>query len=354
MSAAVEAPAPRLPMLDRLLPVWIGVAMAAGLALGRLVPGLGEGLSVVEVDGISLPIAAGLLIMMYPVLAKVRYDRLHAVTGDRRLLAGSLALNWVIGPALMFALAWLLLPDLPEYRTGLIIVGLARCIAMVIIWNDLACGDREAAAVLVAINSVFQVLMFAVLGWFYLSVLPGWLGLEQTTIEASPVDIAVSVLVFLGIPLAAGYLTRRIGEKIRGRDWYETRLLPKLGPWALYGLLFTIVILFALQGEQITDRPLDVVRIAVPLLIYFALMWGGGIALGAVLRLGYARTTTMAFTAAGNNFELAIAVAIATYGATSGQALAGVVGPLIEVPALLALVYLSLALRRRQASAPVG
>ncbi|MFI2335319.1 ACR3 family arsenite efflux transporter [Nocardia rhamnosiphila] len=341
-------------MLDRLLPVWIGVAMAAGLALGRLVPGLGEGLSVVEVDGISLPIAAGLLIMMYPVLAKVRYDRLHAVTGDRRLLAGSLALNWVIGPALMFALAWLLLPDLPEYRTGLIIVGLARCIAMVIIWNDLACGDREAAAVLVAINSVFQVLMFAVLGWFYLSVLPGWLGLEQTTIEASPVDIAVSVLVFLGIPLAAGYLTRRIGEKIRGRDWYETRLLPKLGPWALYGLLFTIVILFALQGEQITDRPLDVVRIAVPLLIYFALMWGGGIALGAVLRLGYARTTTMAFTAAGNNFELAIAVAIATYGATSGQALAGVVGPLIEVPALLALVYLSLALRRRQASAPVG
>ncbi|MGW5386111.1 ACR3 family arsenite efflux transporter [Nocardia sp. NPDC003963] len=341
-------------MLDRLLPVWIGVAMAAGLALGRLVPGLGEGLSAVEVDGISLPIAAGLLIMMYPVLAKVRYDRLHTVTGDRRLLAGSLLLNWVIGPALMFALAWLLLPDLPEYRTGLIIVGLARCIAMVIIWNDLACGDREAAAVLVAINSVFQVLMFAVLGWFYLSVLPGWLGLEQATIEASPVDIAVSVLVFLGIPLAAGYLTRRIGEKARGRDWYETRLLTKLGPWALYGLLFTIVILFALQGEQITARPLDVVRIAVPLLIYFALMWGGGIALGAMLRLGYARTTTMAFTAAGNNFELAIAVAIATYGATSGQALAGVVGPLIEVPVLLALVYLSLALRRRLTSAPVG
>lgn len=341
-------------MLDRLLPVWIGVAMAAGLALGRLVPGLGAGLSAVEVDGISLPIAAGLLIMMYPVLAKVRYDRLGAVTGDRGLLAGSLALNWVIGPALMFALAWLLLPDLPEYRTGLIIVGLARCIAMVIIWNDLACGDREAAAVLVAINSVFQVVMFAVLGWFYLSVLPGWLGLEQATIEASPVDIAVSVLVFLGIPLAAGYLTRRIGEKTRGRDWYETQLLPKLGPWALYGLLFTIVILFALQGEQITARPLDVARIAVPLLIYFALMWGGGIALGAILRLGYARTATMAFTAAGNNFELAIAVAIATYGATSGQALAGVVGPLIEVPVLLALVYLSLALRRRRTSAPVG
>lgn len=354
VSIKVQAPAPRLPMLDRLLPVWIGVAMATGLALGRLVPGLGGALSAVEVEGISLPIAAGLLIMMYPVLAKVRYDRVRTVTGDRRLLAGSLLLNWVIGPALMFALAWLLLPDLPEYRTGLIIVGLARCIAMVVIWNDLACGDREAAAVLVAINSVFQVLMFAALGWFYLSVLPGWLGLEQTAIEASPVAVAVSVLVFLGIPLAAGYLTRRIGEKARGRDWYETRLLPAIGPWALYGLLFTIVILFALQGEQITARPLDVVRIAVPLLIYFALMWGGGIALGAILRLGYARTVTMAFTAAGNNFELAIAVAIATYGATSGQALAGVVGPLIEVPALLALVYLSLALRRRLFSAPAG
>lgn len=352
MSTVVQAPAVRLPTLDRLLPVWIGVAMVAGLALGRLVPGLGDVLAAVEINGISLPIAAGLLIMMYPVLAKVRYDRLDTVTGDRRLLAGSLVLNWVIGPALMFALAWLLVPDLPEYRTGLIIVGLARCIAMVIIWNDLACGDREAAAVLVAINSVFQVLMFAVLGWFYLSVLPGWLGLEQTTIEASPVDIAVSVLVFLGIPLAAGYLTRRIGEKARGRDWYENRLLPTLGPWALYGLLFTIVILFALQGEQITSRPLDVVQIAVPLLAYFALMWGGGIALGALLRLGYARTVTMAFTAAGNNFELAIAVAIATYGATSGQALAGVVGPLIEVPVLLALVYAALALRNRFHAAP--
>ncbi|WP_431938480.1 ACR3 family arsenite efflux transporter [Nocardia grenadensis] len=322
-------------MPDRLLPVWIGVAMAAGLALGRLVPGLGGALSAVEVEGVSLPIAAGLLIMMYPVLAGVRYDRLHTVAGDRRLLAGSLLLNWVLGPAVMFALAWLLLPDLPAYRTGLIIVGLARCIAMVIIWNDLACGDREAAAVLVAINSIFQVLMFAVLGWFYLSALPGWLGREQATIEASPVDTAISVLVFLGIPLAAGYLTRRIGERTRGRDWYETRLLPKVGPWARYGLLFTIVILFALQGEQITGRPLDVARIAAPLLSYFALMWGGGIVLGAVLRLGYARTVTMAFTAAGNNFELAIAVAIATYGATSGQALAGVVGPLIEVPVLL-------------------
>ncbi|MGN7133365.1 ACR3 family arsenite efflux transporter [Rhodococcoides corynebacterioides] len=337
----------KLSFLDRFLPVWIGVAMAAGLLFGRGIPGLGDALSAVEIDGISLPIAVGLLIMMYPVLAKVRYDRLDTVTGDRRLLAGSLTLNWIVGPALMFALAWIFLPDLPEYRTGLIIVGLARCIAMVIIWNDLACGDREAAAVLVAINSVFQVVMFAVLGWFYLSVLPGWLGLEQTTIDTSPWQIAKSVLIFLGVPLLAGFLTRHYGEKARGRDWYEQTFLPRLGPWALYGLLFTIVILFALQGEQITSNPVDVVRIAVPLLVYFALMWSGGYLLGAAMGLGYQRTTTLAFTAAGNNFELAIAVAIATYGATSGQALAGVVGPLIEVPVLIGLVYVSLALRRR-------
>jgi arsenical-resistance protein len=345
----------KLSTLDRFLPVWIGLAMVVGLLLGRWIPGLDLVLESVQIDGISLPIALGLLVMMYPVLAKVRYDRLDTVTGDRKLLISSLVLNWVFGPALMFALAWLLLPDLPEYRTGLIIVGLARCIAMVIIWNDLACGDREAAAVLVALNSMFQVVMFAVLGWFYLSVLPGWLGLEQTTISTSPWQIAKSVLIFLGIPLVAGYLTRKLGERAKGRDWYESALLPKLGPWALYGLLFTIVMLFALQGAQITGRPLDVARITLPLLAYFAIMWGGGYVLGAVLGLGYQRTTTLAFTAAGNNFELAIAVAIATYGATSGQALAGVVGPLIEVPVLVALVYVSLALRRRfadQAATP--
>ncbi|AOW93000.1 arsenical-resistance protein [Rhodococcus sp. WMMA185] len=337
----------KLTTLDRFLPVWIGAAMVAGLLLGGMIPELDDALSAVEVDGISLPIALGLLIMMYPVLAKVRYDRLGTVTGDRKLLIGSLLLNWVLGPALMFALAWLLLPDLPEYRTGLIIVGLARCIAMVIIWNDLACGDREAAAVLVALNSIFQVIMFAGLGWFYLSILPGWLGLEQTTIEASPWQIAKSVVVFLGIPLLAGYLTRRYGEKAKGRIWYESKFVPRIGPWALYGLLFTIVVLFALQGEQIASRPWDVVRIAIPLLVYFAVMWGGGYLLGVAMGLGYARTTTLAFTAAGNNFELAIAVAIATYGATSGQALAGVVGPLIEVPVLVGLVYVSLALRKR-------
>ncbi|MGF0311612.1 ACR3 family arsenite efflux transporter [Rhodococcus sp. IEGM1428] len=348
MSTSTEtAVVGKLSTLDRFLPVWIGVAMVVGLLLGRMIPGLNDALSSISIDGVSLPIAIGLLIMMYPVLAKVRYDRLDTVTGDKRLLIGSLLLNWILGPALMFALAWLFLPDLPEYRTGLIIVGLARCIAMVIIWNDLACGDREAAAVLVAINSVFQVFMFAVLGWFYLSVLPGWLGLEQTAIEASPWQIAKSVLIFLGIPLIAGFASRFFGERAKGRAWYEEKFIPRIAPWALHGLLFTIVILFALQGDRITSQPLDVVRIALPLLVYFAVMWGGGYALGAAMGLGYERTTTLAFTAAGNNFELAIAVAIATYGATSGQALAGVVGPLIEVPVLVGLVYVSLALRKR-------
>ncbi len=353
-SVTATAPAPptdhvatRLSTLDRFLPVWIGLAMVAGLVLGRLVPGLGDGLSAVEVRGVSLPIAVGLLVMMYPVLAKVRYDRLDTVTGDRRMLGASLLLNWVVGPALMFALAWLLLPDLPEYRTGLIIVGLARCIAMVIIWNDLACGDREAAAVLVALNSLFQVVAFGALGWFYLSVLPGWLGLEQESLDVSPWQIAASVLVFLGVPLLLGYLSRTVGERRWGRTAYEESFLPRIGPWALYGLLFTIVVLFALQGEQITNNPLDVARIALPLLAYFAIMWSGGFALGRGLGMSYERTTTLAFTAAGNNFELAIAVSIATFGAMSGQALAGVVGPLIEVPVLVGLVYVSLALRRR-------
>ncbi|TYK47324.1 ACR3 family arsenite efflux transporter [Actinomadura decatromicini] len=337
----------RLSRLDRFLPVWIGAAMVAGLAAGRAVPGLGSALEAVKVDGISLPIALGLLVMMYPVLAKVRYDRLDAVTGDRRLLVASLVANWVVGPAVMFALAWIFLPDLPEYRTGLIIVGLARCIAMVIIWNDLACGDREAAAVLVALNSLFQVVAFAGLGWFYLEVLPGWLGLDQARLDVSAWDIARSVLVFLGVPLAAGYLSRRLGERARGRAWYEGTFLPRIGPVALYGLLFTIVVLFVLQGEAITSKPLDVARIALPLLAYFAVMWAGAFALGRASGLGYPRTATLAFTAAGNNFELAIAVAIATFGAASGQALAGVVGPLIEVPVLVGLVYVSLTLRRR-------
>ncbi|MDN5758667.1 MAG: ACR3 family arsenite efflux transporter [Tomitella sp.] len=337
----------RLSFLDRFLAVWILLAMAVGLGLGRAIPGLDTALDKVQVDGVSVPIALGLLVMMYPVLAKVRYDRLRAVTRDHRLMGTSLLLNWVVGPALMFTLAWTFLPDLPEYRTGLIIVGLARCIAMVVVWNDLACGDREATAVLVAINSVFQVVMFAVLGWFYLSVLPGWLGLEQTTIEASPWQIAKSVLIFLGIPLIAGFVTRRWGERAKGREWYEQKFLPRIGPWAMYGLLFTIVVLFAMQGDQITSKPLDVARIAIPLLLYFAVMWGVGFAVGAASGLGYQRTVAMAMTAAGNNFELAIAVAIGTYGVASGQALAGVVGPLIEVPILVGLAYVSLTLRGR-------
>ena len=337
----------RLSTLDKWLPVWIGLAMIAGLLLGRFIPALSDVLTRMEVAGISVPIGLGLLVMMYPVLAKVRYDKIAAVTGDKKLLISSLVLNWLLGPAVMFALAWLFLPDLPEYRTGLIIVGLARCIAMVVIWNDLACGDREATAVLVAINSIFQVVMFSVLGWFYLTVLPGWLGLDTQGLDVSVWQIALNVFVFLGVPLIAGFATRWIGEKRKGRDWYEEKFIPRIGPWALYGLLFTIVLLFALQGEAITNSPLDVAQIALPLLVYFALMWFAGLLLGKGIGLGYARSTTLAFTAAGNNFELAIAVAIGTFGATSGQALAGVVGPLIEVPVLVGLVYVSLWAARR-------
>ena len=332
----------RLSTLDRWLPLWIGLAMLGGLLVGRLIPAVSDLLTRLEVGGISVPIAIGLLVMMYPVLAKVRYDKVAAVTGDKKLLISSLVLNWLVGPAVMFALAWIFLPDLPEYRTGLIIVGLARCIAMVVIWNDLACGDREATAVLVAINSVFQVVAFALLGWFYLATLPGWLGLDTQGLEISVWQIALNVLVFLGIPLVAGFASRFIGEKRRGRAWYEEKFLPVIGPWALYGLLFTIVLLFALQGEAITQNPLDVARIALPLLAYFAIMWFAGILTGKALGLNYARSTSLAFTAAGNNFELAIAVAIGTFGAASGQALAGVVGPLIEVPVLVGLVYVSL------------
>jgi ACR3 family arsenite transporter len=336
----------RLSALDRFLPVWIVAAMAVGLALGRAVPDLDAALDAVQVADVSLPIALGLLLMMYPVLAKVRYGELHSVTGDRRLLISSLVINWLLAPALMFALAWIFLPDLPEYRTGLIIVGLARCIAMVLIWNDLSCGDREAAAVLVAVNAVFQIIAFAALGWWYLEVLPGWLGLAQESLDVSLWTIARSVLVFLGLPLLAGFLTRVVGERTRGRDWYETRLLPRIGPAALYGLLFTIVVLFALQGDSITRQPWDVARIGVPLIAYFALTFAGSFLLGWWLGLGYPRTATLSFTAAGNNFELAIAVSIGVFGVTSGQALAGVVGPLIEVPVLVALVYVALRARR--------
>ena len=292
----------RLSTVDRFLPLWIGLAMAAGLLLGRLIPGLAGGLDAVSIHGTSLPIALGLL-----------------------------------------------LPDLPAYRTGVILVGLARCIAMVLIWNDLACGDREMAAVLVALNAVLQVLAYAALGVFYLNVLPGWLGLPTQSLHVSFAAIAITVAVFLGIPLAAGFLTRTLGERARGQQWYESRLLPRIAPVALYGLLFTVVVLFALQGKTITSQPLNVARIALPLLAYFAVMWAGGFAIARWLRLSYPRAAALAFSAASNDFELAIAVAIGVFGATSGQALAGVVGPLIEVPVLLGLVYVALWLQRRLA-----
>jgi len=337
----------RLSRLDRFLPVWILLAMAVGLGLGSLLPGLNGALDSVQVTGTSLPIAVGLLLMMYPVLARVHYEELGRLRAERGLFVSSAVLNWLVGPALMFALAWLLLPDQPAYRTGLIIVGLARCIAMVLIWSELACADRDATAVLVAINSVFQIFAYSLLGYFYITLLPEWLGLQTQGLHIGLWPVARTVLIFLGIPLAAGYLTRLAGLRTRGEDWYEQRFLPRIGPIALYGLLFTIVVLFALQGHEITHHPLDVVRIAAPLLIYFAVMFGVSFAWGRALRLGYERTATLAFTAASNNFELAIAVAIGVFGATSGEALAGVVGPLIEVPVLVGLVYVSLWLRDR-------
>ena len=340
----------RLSLLDRFLPVWILAAMVGGLLLGKLVPSVQATLDAVKVGQTSLPIALGLLLMMYPVLAKVRYEDMGHVTGDRRLLWLSLLLNWVIGPALMFTLAWVFLADEPAFRTGLIVIGLARCIAMVLIWNDLACGDREAAALLVALNSVFQILAYALLGTFYLKILPGWLGLDTQDVAFSTWEITKAVMIFLGIPLVAGYLTRRIGLRVKGRDWYERVFIPRISPFALYGLLFTIVVMFALQGEAILSDPVSVAQIAIPLLAYFAVMWSVSFFLGARAQLGYPKTATLAFTAAGNNFELAIAVSIGVWGVTSGQALAGVIGPLIEVPALVTLVYVSLWLRRRFAA----
>jgi ACR3 family arsenite transporter len=337
----------RLPWLDRLLPLWILLAMAAGLLLGRLVPGLQGLLGMVQVGHTSLPIALGLLLMMYPVLAKVRYGELGSMARDRRLLTLTLGLTWGLGPLLMFSLAWLFLPDQPAFRTGLILIGIAPCIAMVLIWIDLAQGNREAAALLVAINSILQVLIYALLGTFYLQILPAWLGLDTEIVRFSFGEIARAVLIFLGIPLVAGFLTRLIGVRLKGPRWYEQVFLPRIGPWALYGLLFTIVVMFALQGEAITSHPAQVIQVAIPLLLYFVLMWGVAFFVGQRSGLDYPRTSALAFTAAGNNFELAIAGCISIWGVTSQQALAGVIGPLIEVPVLVSLVYVSLALKPR-------
>ena len=331
----------RLSPIDRLLPLWILLAMAAGLWVGNVFPGLGAALDRVHVAGVSVPIAVGLLWMMYPVLAKVRYDTIGAHLGDTRLLGTSLLLNWVVGPLLMLALAWLFLPDLPAYRNGLVLIGLARCIAMVLIWNTLACGSTELAAVLVALNSVFQILTYSILGWLFLTVVPGWFGGETAMLDVTMGQIARSVAIFLGLPLLAGYLTRRLLVARRGATWYEGVFLPRIGPTALLGLLYTIVLMFAMQGHRLLAVPFEVVRIAIPLLVYFAVMFGVGFWFARRIGFDYESTTALAFTAAGNNFELAIAVAVATFGLSSGEALAAVVGPLIEVPALIGLVYVA-------------
>ena len=340
----------KLSTLDRFLPLWIGLAMAAGLGLGRLIPSLNDGLDKLQIGTVSLPIALGLLLMMYPVLAKVRYEEFgharHDGISDRRFFGISLFLSWIVGPAFMFTLAWVFLYDQPAYRTGVIVVGLARCIAMVLIWNDIAKGDRDRTAMLVVFNALFQVAAYSLLGYFYLTVLPGWLGLDTQGFEVGIWEVAKSVLIFLGIPLAAGFLTRRIGLKRKGRDWYDRTFIPRISPITLYGLLFTIVILFAIQGDTITSQPQDVAMIAVPLLVYFAVMWIAGFLIGKLVGFPYAQTASMGFTVASNDFELAIAVAVGVWGASSGQALAGVVGPLIEVPVLVALVYVALWARR--------
>ena len=313
----------------------------------RSIPGLNDFLDTLKVGTVSLPIAIGLLLMMYPVLTKVRYEDLGRTHGDGRMFGVSLFLSWVVGPALMFALAWIFLANEPAFRTGVIVVGLARCIAMVLVWNDLADGDRDRAAILVVFNAIFQVVAYALLGWFYLNALPNLLGLDTQGFEVSIWEVARTVLIFLGIPLTAGYLTRYWGLRAHGREWFESKVIPRIAPITLYGLLFTIVLLFAIQGDHITSDPLTVARIALPLLVYFVVMWILGFGIGRAMHLGYPRTATLAFTVASNDFELAIAVAVGVWGASSGQALAGVVGPLIEVPVLVSLVYVALWLRRR-------
>jgi arsenite transporter len=336
----------QLSVVDRFLPVWIFAAMALGIGLGKVVPGLSGGLDALKVNSISLPIAIGLFWMMYPVLAKVRYEQLPAIARTGKMLTTSLVLNWIIGPAVMFALAWLLLPDHPEYRAGIILVGVARCIAMVLIWNMLAGGDNEYAAVLVALNALFQMAMYAFLAYIYLIVIPGWLGVHSAAMHVSFWLVVRTVLIFLGIPLAAGFLTRTILGRVKGQEWYDTKFVPRLGPTALIGLLYTIVIMFALKGNAIVSAPADVVRIALPLLCYFGIMFAIAFTVSYFLGFAYPQTATLSFTAASNDFELAIAVAVGVFGITSGQALAAVIGPLVEVPALIGLVYVALWLRR--------